>query len=260
MDPKRSKIYVGTAGWAIRREDAHFFPVDGSHLERYSDVFNLVEINSSFYRDHRPATYRRWAEDVPDDFRFSVKLSRSFTHELRMAETGARLRESLGGIRELGEKAGALLIQLPPSLELSPKIARAFFAAVREHWPYALACEPRHKSWSSQVAAEIFSDHAVAKVLADPERCVLEQAFPASAYYRLHGTPKIYKSAYDSEMLDVWSSRIVESAESGAPVFCVFDNTAIGNSVPNALELKKILAPIALSASPSIIPSELFSF
>ena len=62
-------IRIGTAGWSIPKEHASAFPVEGSHLERYGAVLDAVEINSSFYRPHRRATYERWAEAVPERFR-----------------------------------------------------------------------------------------------------------------------------------------------------------------------------------------------
>src|SRR5690349_12428290 len=67
-------VRVGCAGWSLPKEHADRFPAEGSHLERYAACFPAVEINSSFYKPHRPTTYARWAASVPPDFRFSVKV------------------------------------------------------------------------------------------------------------------------------------------------------------------------------------------
>ena len=75
---------VGSAGWSIPKEFIERFPTVGGHLARYSQVFNGVEINSSFYRPHKPATNERWAEAVPEGFRFAVKLPRTITHFRRL--------------------------------------------------------------------------------------------------------------------------------------------------------------------------------
>jgi uncharacterized protein YecE (DUF72 family) len=72
-----TNIYVGTAGWSVPKEHAAAFPVEGSHLERYAQVFGAVEINSSFYRPHRRTTYERWAASVPETFQFAVKVPRA---------------------------------------------------------------------------------------------------------------------------------------------------------------------------------------
>ena len=81
-------IRIGTAAWSIPKQHAAPFPVAGSHLERYGAVFNAVEINSSFYRPHRTATYERWAASVPDGFRFAVKVPKAITHERRLKDVG----------------------------------------------------------------------------------------------------------------------------------------------------------------------------
>jgi uncharacterized protein YecE (DUF72 family) len=73
-------VRIGTAAWSIPKKHAAPFPTAGSHLERYAAVFNAAEINSSFYRPHRAATYERWAASVPDDFRFAVKVPKAITH------------------------------------------------------------------------------------------------------------------------------------------------------------------------------------
>lgn len=74
-------IRLGTAGWAIPRRFADTFPAVGSALERYAAIFLAVEINSTFYRLHKPETYARWASAVPDGFRFAAKLPKVITHE-----------------------------------------------------------------------------------------------------------------------------------------------------------------------------------
>jgi uncharacterized protein YecE (DUF72 family) len=81
-------IYIGTAAWAIPKAYHGAFPKEGSHLVRYADRFDGVEINSSFYRPHRLSTYQRWADDVLDHFRFAVKMPKTITHEGRLRDVG----------------------------------------------------------------------------------------------------------------------------------------------------------------------------
>jgi len=116
---------VGTAGWAIRKEHAAAFPAGGTHLQRTAQRFNAVEINSSFYRPHRRATYERWAASVPDDFAFAVKAPRTITHDLRLAGADAVLDRFLAEASGLGIKLGVLLFQLPPSLAFDARTASA---------------------------------------------------------------------------------------------------------------------------------------
>ena len=233
-------IRIGCAGWSLPRAEQERFPAEGSHLERYAAVFDAVEINSSFHRPHRPATYARWAAVVPSSFRFSVKLPKTITHDLRLRETGELIETFLIEAAGLGEKLGCLLVQLPPSLELDPAIATDFFAGLRSRTPVPLACEPRHPSWFTAEAGDLLKDHEVARVAADPAR-VPEAAEPGGwrglTYYRLHGSPDMYRSAYSEEYLAALAPRLREEAAAGREVWCIFDNTTLGAATRNALDL-----------------------
>jgi uncharacterized protein YecE (DUF72 family) len=140
-------VHIGTAGWSISSAAASRFPLDGSHLQRYAQVLDCVEINSSFYRPHQPSTYARWAASVPEHFRFSVKLPRSITHERRLRDCAAELDRFAGEVMQLGNKLGCVLVQLPPSLRFEADVASAFFHALRQRVDGMLACEARHPSW-----------------------------------------------------------------------------------------------------------------
>ena len=95
----RVVVRVGRAGWSLPGAVIADFPADGSHLQRYAGRLSCVEINSSFYRPYRAATYERWAQSVPDDFRFSVKLPRAITHDGQLRNAGAQLDDFLAQVR-----------------------------------------------------------------------------------------------------------------------------------------------------------------
>jgi uncharacterized protein YecE (DUF72 family) len=109
------RIYIGTTAWAIPKAYQDAFLNEGSHLVRYANRFDGVEINSSFYRPHRLSTYPRWADDVPDHFRFAVKMPKTITHEGRLHNVAEPLLRFVGEITGLGNKLGPVLIQLPPA-------------------------------------------------------------------------------------------------------------------------------------------------
>lgn len=234
---KTQSLIIGTAGWNVAKESAEHFPQKGSHLVRYSQVLNGVEINSSFYKDHRPATYKRWARETPANFAFSVKLSRSFTHDERLETADSRLTEVLEGVKELGEKFRVLLVQLPPSLSYDSVTADRFFRSLRECYPGGVACEPRHITWSGGEARALFRHYGITKVIADPEPCPCEAIDEQRLVYRrLHGSPDIYKSSYESDFLQMTAKEC--SAEIATKeVWCIFDNTTFGHATRNALEL-----------------------
>src|SRR5580704_17658282 len=121
-------VFVGTAGRGIGRELWDLFGPGPNHLARYAGRFNAVEINSSFYKPHREATYARWASSVPAGFRFAVKLPRAITHERGLAGSEVQLDSFLSQVNNLGVKLGPLLMQLPPSLAYDAPIADRFLA------------------------------------------------------------------------------------------------------------------------------------
>jgi uncharacterized protein YecE (DUF72 family) len=148
---------VGTAGWSIGKIAAESFPKTGSALERYSAVFPVVEINSSFHRPHRLSTWQRWRDAVPSYFRFSVKLPKTISHERKLVNCGDPLEAFLGQVAELEEKLGVLLLQLPPKLEFDAKIAELFLANLISKCSAPIVCEPRHASWFRQEVDALLS-------------------------------------------------------------------------------------------------------
>lgn len=231
------KALVGCAGWTIPREAAPAFPVDGSHLERYAARFPVVEINSSFHRPHRPATYARWAASVPAGFRFSVKLPRTITHDRKLADIDTLLPQFAVEAGELGDKLGCVLVQLPPSLEFAPALAADFFARLRQSFCCMIACEARHPSWFGEAASALLCEGAVTRVIADPAKGQPGAHVPTTAdlYVRLHGAPRVYYSAYAPGYLAQLARDMTVHAGAGRTVWCIFDNTAAGAATPNAL-------------------------
>jgi uncharacterized protein YecE (DUF72 family) len=112
------RFYLGTAGWAVPKQHLPLFSAfpEGaklSHLQRYASRFSCVDINSSFYRPHRPATWERWAGATPDNFRFAVKAPKTVTHIAKLMNTRAALLEFFDAMRVLGDKQGACALSTP---------------------------------------------------------------------------------------------------------------------------------------------------
>lgn len=237
-------VHLGTAGWNIRREHAHRFSSEGTHLARYASLFNAVEINSCFYRPHRFSTYERWAASVPEDFRFAVKLPKVITHESRLASAVPTLERFLDETSGLGAKLGPILVQLPPSFAFDAAIAASFFADLRTRFNGAVVFEPRHESWFTGEVEAMLIRHKVARVAADPAR-VPRAAEPGGygriVYIRLHGSPRIYYSAYPTEFLERLSQTIEGNTARGIRTWCIFDNTALGAATSDALTVKSHL-------------------
>jgi uncharacterized protein YecE (DUF72 family) len=240
-----ASIKIGTAGWTVPRQVAERFPTEGSGLERYAARFPVAEINSSFHRPHRLSTWRRWAESVPEGFSFSVKLPKTISHQRRLAGCGDEVARFLDEAGELGSKLAILLLQLPPSFAFDAALAEDFLADLAARSSAAIACEPRHPSWFEADADALLARLRVARVAADPAR-VPAAAVPGGwdglAYWRLHGSPVLYRSSYDAERLEGWGEAIAAVEGRGAEAWCIFDNTASSAAMGNALDLQARLA------------------
>ena len=246
-------VFIGCAGWTLAPGSREEFPAEGTHLQRYAAVFPAVEINSSFYRPHKPATYAKWAESVPDAFRFAVKVPKTITHAQRLADSEGLLDSFLGEVTGLGHKLGALLVQLPPSLALDIRVAEDFFAGMRRKHTGDVFLEPRHETWFGADANRLMHDFTIGRVAADPA-VVAAAAEPSGStnkvYFRLHGSPQVYYSAYADEYLNELAARLRSYRDAGVPAWCIFDNTARGEAIRNGMDLMRKVSPDAVAPAP----------
>jgi uncharacterized protein YecE (DUF72 family) len=235
-----ASIHIGTAGWNIPAAARDRFGCEGTALERYGRVLHCVEINSTFYRSHQRKTYERWAASVPDDFAFSVKMPKQITHVRKLIDCAPELQAFVEETAALGGKREVLLVQLPPKLGYDPNTARLFFSSLLRMYGGKVALEPRHPSWFARDVDAWLASIGVARVAADPAP-VPEGAMPGGnrdfCYYRLHGSPRMYYSNYEPATI----ARIAGTIAGKRDVWCIFDNTASGYALGNALELSETL-------------------
>jgi uncharacterized protein YecE (DUF72 family) len=236
-------ILLGCAGWAIARADAAAFPEQGTHLARYGAVFGAVEINSSFYRPHRATTYARWAGSVPPAFRFSVKLPRAITHEASLVGCNEHLDRFADETSALGAKLGCVLVQLPPKLAFDAAVADAFLNRLQRVVGCTIALEARHPGWFAGEATRLLCQHGITRVIADPPKGQAGPHVPTTAtiYARLHGSPRLYYSSYEPAYLAQLALDMQEHARQGRTVWTMFDNTASGAALRNALAVNDAL-------------------
>ena len=243
-DRNRFRIQLGCAGWSIRRDQAECFEPSGSHLQRYASTFNAVEINSCFYRPHRIATYERWSASVPEEFRFAVKLPKAITHEARLVGADGAVEKFLTEVSGLGTRLGPVLIQLPPSFAYNAGVVVPFLSQFRQRFDGQVVLEPRHETWFTDEVDGMLVEQRVGRVAADPARVPVAAApagYDRVIYYRLHGSPRIYYSAYPADYLVDVASALDRFAKPGVTVWCIFDNTALGAATRDALTVKSIL-------------------
>lgn len=194
-----------------------------------------MEINSSFHRTHRTSTYARWAQSVPADFLFSLKVPKEITHKRRLVDCLELLEAFLEQTAALGDRLGPYVLQLAPSHAFDDH-AEAFLQHFRARYSGAIVCEPRHASWAEPEALEALRRFCVTRAGADPapfagaER---SEPFGGFSYYRWHGSPRMYYSQYDETRLREFAQQA--AGDEATEVWCIFDNTAMDGATENAL-------------------------
>jgi uncharacterized protein YecE (DUF72 family) len=243
------RIRVGLAGWSNPPAVKSGRNPDQTHLSFYAAHFSCVEINSSFYRPHHGATYARWRDETPAAFRFSVKMPRSVTHESHLKRCATEVAGFYDAIAALQPKLAAVLVQLPPGLEFNKRTVRAFFNSVPRPRGVKLVCEPRHPSWFTSTAENTLQDARVSRVGADPARgpgAGVAAGARRFAYFRWHGSPRMYYSKYSAAQLADFAATIRKAK--ALETWCVFDNTAQYAAWDDALQFKAALVKGGYSA------------
>jgi uncharacterized protein YecE (DUF72 family) len=268
----QAKIYIGTSGWSYPRGagtwKGYFYPTGKiNELEYYSQFFNTVEVNSSFYRPPNPGYVYNWARRVPERFLFTVKLWQKFTHPKMYEEaTGEAaaisqkdvdlFKKSIEPLARYG-KLGALLAQFPPSFKNDSFGQQILGAVIKTFSEYRLAVELRHRSWSDdENTAQFLRENNITWVQID------EPKFPSSiaadipvtaemAYFRFHGrnaemwwkgdSESRYKYLYSSEEINELASKVKVTLEQTNLTFALFNNHWRGYAPRNAVDIMKAL-------------------
>jgi uncharacterized protein YecE (DUF72 family) len=233
-------FYAGTSGLQSPIPKRDFPPAfaEKSRLSYYASLFNSIEINSSFYKLPVAKTLARWAEEVPEDFRFTFKLWKEITHNKNLAFSSTDVAMFMERISSIGTKKGALLVQFPPSLTnaVLPQLVE-LMATIKDNndaeaWPVAV--EFRHRSWYDENTYRLLNNFGATMVIHDlPASAAPLQATEADhVYFRFHGPNGGYRGSYDDDYLAEYTSYIREFRAEGKTVYAYFNNTA-GNAIGN---------------------------
>ncbi|HJQ30876.1 MAG TPA: DUF72 domain-containing protein [Pyrinomonadaceae bacterium] len=238
-------IHVGTSGWSYGHWDGVLYPPGLEPRGRfpvYARAFATVELNSSYYRWPRPASFARWRRESPEGFVWTVKAPRALTHAARLYAPERWLGAVCEGLSKLGEKRGVLLVQLPPTLAADLPRLGYFLSIVPEG--LRVAFEFRHPSWHREDVFRMLEDGGAAYCVMSGAGlpCVLRATAPF-VYVRLHGPDDrhLYAGSYTDEDLGWWAARIREWAAAGRDVYAYFNNDGGGNAVRNAARLRAFL-------------------
>lgn len=286
-------IRIGTSGWTYSTWRGRFYPAGlprAQELTYLSERLDALELNGTFYRLQRPATYASWGERVTGGFTFAVKGWKQVTHVRRLRDAQPDVAAFLAsGVLDLGSHLGTILWQLPPSLTFDPDVLEEFLGSLPrtvqearavaasavvspeadQHdpdddavqpalldlptvkrlpepgvaIPLRYALEPRNASFADPRAREILRRHGVAMVVSDTagRHPMFDDVTTDFVYVRLHGSPRLYFSAYSEEVLAAWAGRIRTWRGDGLGVDVFFDNTGAGHAPANALALARMV-------------------
>lgn len=238
-------IRVGTSGWSYDHWQNVLYPPatpTSVRLAHYVPHFSTVEVNSTFYRWPRSATFASWHRRVPPEFIMSVKAPRGLTHGARLYAPERWIPRITESVSSLGDRRGPLLVQLPPDLSID--YARlAYFLAQVPSW-LRVVVELRHPSWHREDIFTLLERHSAAYCVMSGAAlpCIL-RATASFVYVRLHGADQhhLYAGSYSEENLQWWAARCREWATGGRDVFVYFNNDGEGHAVRNAARLATLL-------------------
>jgi uncharacterized protein YecE (DUF72 family) len=243
MNEGIGRLWIGTSGWVYPHWRGIFYPQDmptSEWLAYYADRFSSVELNNSFYRLPSAAAFQAWADGTPAGFRFAVKASRYLTHMKKLREPQEPLARFLGRARQLGDKLGPILYQLPPRWNCNLGRLRAFLDCLPADLNHVI--EFRDPSWINDDVLAALEAHSVSCcAISHPTLTCPIWTTSQTVYVRMHGAQMLYASCYSEDELRWWAGQIAEVLSQGHQVYAYFNNDAYGYAVQNAQRLEELM-------------------
>lgn len=239
-------IRVGTSGWVYGGWRGRFYPAGVAQkrwLEYYAQRFDTVELNATTYRLPTESQVQRWCETVPENFLYTIKLSRLITHRKSLpprVDDFIRNYMSRAVCFDAGRVA-QILVQFPPSLARDEAHLQRFLDKLPRTFRYAV--EFRHQSWLVPSVEGLLRERGMALCIHDYPGMRVADAVttPAFAYVRLHGYEGLYVGSYPRRSLQHWARRIRGLSERARDVFVYFNND-VGAAAPHdAAALRDLL-------------------
>jgi len=214
------QLYIGCSGWSYTSWQGPFYPADISknfHLPFYSEVFNYVEIDSTYYNTPSESMVRNWNKRTPDNFRFTVKFPKFITHDKRLTNVEKELSLFYERMTPLKGKILALLIQLPPSFELKEGLDALRRSDFFFDDTFRYAIEVRHRSWFNELAYNLFKNSNISLAWSQMDRLQTPPIVTTDfIYLRLIGDRSIHESNFGKLQIDrrvemeKWAEKIKE--------------------------------------------------
>jgi len=243
------KFYSGTSGLVLPVKNKLFYPPefqDKSRLTYYASLFRSIEINSSFYKVPMASTVKKWAEQVPDDFRFTFKLWRDITHQKGLRFRSEDVTGFLETISHAGSKKGCLLVQFPPGIkaDMRGQFEKLMFTIAESDQDqlWKTVFEFRHASWYKEDILDSIDENGFGVVIHDKPGSATPMIDTNAAYkyLRFHGPNGDYKGHYSDDFLYEYAQYIREWIREGKSTYVYFNNT-MGDAVKNLYSLNAFI-------------------
>jgi uncharacterized protein YecE (DUF72 family) len=233
-------LRVGTSGYQYDHWRGIFYPESlpkRRWFECYAGQFDTVEINNTFYRLPKAATFDSWREQAPDGFCYAVKLSRFGTHMKKLKDPETWLGNFMERAGRLEPHLGPILAQLPGMFKLNQERLSGFFSAAPHNRRWAV--EFRDPSWLRYPVFRILKDHGVALCFHDKIANHPEEITTDWIYIRFHGC--VENGNYPAQDLRVAARKILKYLRDGLDVYAYFNNDLDGYALSNARDLRRFV-------------------
>jgi uncharacterized protein YecE (DUF72 family) len=239
------KVYVGCSGFHYSDWKNKFYPEDlpkNQWLDFYANHFNTVEVNNTFYSTPTKKTLMAWKKSTPENFRFSIKANRYFTHMKKMNVDDdflARYMDFKKTLRPFKDKMDCLLWQMPGNIEKNVSKLQSFCKVLENDFQHVI--EFRHASWFTHDIFSILNEHNITFCMVSAPKKIPEIAIATNktGYLRLHGKSTWYKYKYSEQELEQWKLKLeqLELEE----LYVYFNNDVHANATENARMFAKML-------------------
>jgi len=239
---------MGTCGWSYQEWVGKFYLNNRlGKLPFYSRVFNSVEVDSSFYKAPSKSMVSGWIKATRPDFKFSLKIPKSITHDKRLVGVEKQFIEFVNLVQPMAmaDKLGCLLVQLPPNFTFNESdLLESFFKLFPKDIHFAV--EFRHESWNNRESWNLLEKYGVANTVTDSPIEFLTKPIVTArthSYVRWHGRgdPVWYDYVYPEHELRPWLAKLKEMLRSVPAVYAYFNNHYRANAPTNLLQLLEMI-------------------
>jgi len=247
----QASFYSGTSNIVSPLKQSEHPPefTGASRLTYYASLFSSVEINASFYKLPKMATVEKWAQSVPEGFRFTFKAPKAVTHAKDLQFSSVELEVFAETVDRVGDKKGCLLVQLPPkvSRDKEEELAGLLECLSENARGWKIAVEFRHPSWYDSAVYRMLQGYGTVMVEQDMPRSATPKVEVAKsfAYLRFHGPDGTYRGSYEDAVLQGYAKRIGRWVKEGKEVYAYFNNT-MGNALANLQTLNRMVSDLLL--------------